>query len=76
VTMLQCRVPTIVKVLEQSVMVFSKNYLPLSRVNIKRAIILGYGKAQALIWPVRSNRRFTLPSDSLGANTLLNAHHR
>lgn len=35
------RVPTIaIKVLEQSVMVFSKNYLPLSRANIKRGIIL------------------------------------
>ena len=38
-----------IKVLEQSVVVFSKNYLPLSRVNIKRAIaLLITGKAEPL----------------------------
>ena len=37
------------EVLSQSVVVFSKNYLPLSRVNIKRAIILLVsGKAEPL----------------------------
>ena len=49
------------QVLEQSVVVFSKNYLPLSRVNIKRAIaLLVTGKAEPLdfstetAWLVRS----------------------
>ncbi len=38
-----------IKVLEQSVVVFSKNYLPLCRVNIKRAIaLLVMGKAEPL----------------------------
>ena len=48
-------------VLGQSVVVFSKNYLPMSRVNIKRAIVLLVtGKAEALnispemTWQVRS----------------------
>lgn len=40
---------SVIKVLEQSVVVFSKNYLPLSRVNIKRATrLLVTGKAEAL----------------------------
>lgn len=42
-------VTSAIKVLEQSVVVFSKNYLPLSRVNIKRAItLLITGKAEPL----------------------------
>lgn len=48
-------------VLSQSVVVFSRNYLPISRVNIKRAIaLLIEGKAEPLeimaskAWPVRS----------------------
>lgn len=37
------------QVLEQSVVVFSRNYLPVSRVNVKRAIaLLMAGKAEAL----------------------------
>jgi len=37
------------QVLEQSVVVFSQNYLPISRVNVKRAIaLLMLGKAEAL----------------------------
>lgn len=38
-----------IQVLEQSVVVFSRNYLPISRINIKRAIaLLIAGKAEAL----------------------------
>ena len=56
-------------VLEQSVVVFSKNYLPLSRINIKRAIaLLVIGKAEPLHfadtagWQVRSpNTVFFVP---------------
>lgn len=51
----------ITQVLNQSVVVFSKNYLPMTRVNIKRAIaLLVTGKAEPLDfedgsgWPVRS----------------------
>lgn len=47
--------------LEQSIVVFSQNYLPISRVNIKRAIVLLLtGKAEPLsmmnvpVWKVRS----------------------
>ena len=40
---------SVTEVLRQSVVVFSKNYLPLSRVNIKRAIaLLVAGKAEPL----------------------------
>ncbi|NES72061.1 MAG: HNH endonuclease, partial [Okeania sp. SIO2D1] len=49
------------QVLNQSVVVFSKNYLPMTRINIKRAIaLLVTGKAEPLDfdngsgWPVRS----------------------
>ena len=48
------------QVLDHSVVVFSKNYLPISRVNIRRAIVLMVtGKAEALdftdeTWLVRS----------------------
>ena len=60
-------------VLEQSVVVFSKNYLPLSRINIKRAIaLLVIGKAEAMPlkdqedaagWQVRSpNSIFHVPN--------------
>ncbi|OZH54670.1 HNH endonuclease [Hydrocoleum sp. CS-953] len=49
------------QVLNQSVVVFSQNYLPMTRVNIKRAIaLLVTGKAEPLDfdngsgWPVRS----------------------
>ena len=49
------------QVLNQSVVVFSKNYLPMARINIKRAIaLLVTGKAEPLDfedgsgWPVRS----------------------
>lgn len=49
------------EILRQSVVVFSKNYLPISRVNIKRAItLLVTGKAEpidfieGIIWEVRS----------------------
>lgn len=52
---------SITQVLNQSVVVFSKNYLPMTRVNIKRAIaLLVTGKAEPLDfedgsgWPVRS----------------------
>ncbi len=48
-------------VLEQSIVVFSQNYLPISRVNIRRAIVLLLtGKAEPLalmnvpVWKVRS----------------------
>lgn len=50
-----------IDVLSQSVVVFSKNYLPISRVNIKRAIaLLVTGKAEPLdlthskVWPIQS----------------------
>lgn len=52
---------TISPTLSQSVVVFSKNYLPISRVNLKRAIVLLVtGKAEpigfftAVAWEVRS----------------------
>ncbi|MEC4852994.1 MAG: HNH endonuclease, partial [Jaaginema sp. PMC 1079.18] len=52
---------SIPQTLNQSVVVFSKNYLPMSRVNIKRAIVLlTTGKAEPvqgfsdLGWQVRS----------------------
>lgn len=65
------RVPTIaIKVLEQSVMVFSKNYLPLSRVNIKRAIILLVtGKAQALDFTSQIESQVHSPSLILSVPT-------
>lgn len=51
-------------ILEQSIVVFSQNYLPISRVNIKRAIVLLLtGKAEPLammnvpVWKVRSPSR-------------------
>lgn len=51
-------------VLEQSIVVFSQNYLPISRVNIRRAIVLLLtGKAEPLammdvpVWKVRSPAR-------------------
>ena len=58
------------QVLEQSVVVFSKNYLPLSRVNVKRAIaLLVRGIAEPLdisretVWLVRSpNLVIAVPS--------------
>jgi 5-methylcytosine-specific restriction endonuclease McrA len=50
-----------VTILQNSVMVFSKNYLPLARVNLKRAVVLLVtGQAESLefdstrIWEVRS----------------------
>jgi len=49
-----------IQVLEQSVVVFSKNYLPISKINVRRAIqLLIAGKAEALnltqeSWLVRS----------------------
>lgn len=60
---------SVAQVLSQSVVVFSKNYLPVSRVNIKRAIILLVtGKAEPLNFmggngiAVRSpNRVFHVP---------------
>ncbi|MGB3514746.1 MAG: HNH endonuclease [Microcoleaceae cyanobacterium] len=52
---------SVTQVLNQSVVVFSKNYLPMTRINIKRAIaLLVTGKAEPLDfeygsgWPVRS----------------------
>lgn len=52
---------SITQLLNQSVIVFSQNYLPVTRVNIKRAIaLLVSGKAEPLdfnngnVWPVRS----------------------
>ena len=52
---------SITQVLNQSVVVFSQNYLPMNRINIKRAIaLLVSGKAEPLDfnngigWPVRS----------------------
>lgn len=61
---------SITKTLNQSVVVFSKNYLPMSRVNIKRAIVLlTTGKAEPvngfadLGWQVRSpNLVFYVPA--------------
>lgn len=47
-----------IKILEQSVVVFSKNYLPLSRVNIKRALTIA---SESRIWKVPPvNRREVL----------------
>lgn len=44
-----CVLSVTIKVLEESVVVFSKNYLPLSRVNMKRAVtLLVTGKAEPL----------------------------
>ncbi len=49
-----------IKILEQSV-VFSKNYLPLSRVNIKRALMIA---SESRIWKVPPvNRREVLRRD-------------
>lgn len=52
---------SVTQILNQSVVVFSKNYLPMTRINIKRAIaLLVTGKAEPLDfedgsgWPVRS----------------------
>lgn len=53
--------PSRISLLQNSVVVFSKNYLPLSRINIKRAIVLlvtdqaeplGFG--DVMTWQVRS----------------------
>ncbi len=62
---------TATQVLEHSVVVFSRNYLPISRINIKRAItLLVLGKAEALAltsetWFVRSpNLVIAVPSIS------------
>lgn len=48
-------------ILQNSVVVFSKNYLPLARINIKRAVVLLVtGQAESLefsttkLWEVRS----------------------
>lgn len=52
--------PSQLSVLQNSVVVFSKNYLPLARINIKRAIaLLVTGQAESLEsstkhWPIRS----------------------
>lgn len=54
---------TATEILSRSVVVFSQNYLPISRINIKRAIVLlvtgkaeplNLGTASSIIWPVRS----------------------
>ena len=51
------------EVLKQSVVVFSKNYLPVSRVNIKRAIaLLVTGKAEPLNF---SNKGYSVHSPSI-----------
>ncbi|MGC1248195.1 MAG: HNH endonuclease, partial [Spirulinaceae cyanobacterium] len=57
-------------ILSQSVVVFSKNYLPISRINIKRAIVLLVtGKAEPVTflagntWEIRSARAiFQVPA--------------
>lgn len=50
-------------VLQNSVVVFSKNYLPISRVNIKRAVtLLIAGQAEPLVW---SGQGWLLRSPSL-----------
>ncbi len=52
------------QVLEQSVVVFSRNYLPISRINLKRAIaLLVAGKAEALDWG--NEARFLVRSPNL-----------
>jgi 5-methylcytosine-specific restriction endonuclease McrA len=51
------------EVLSHSVVVFSKNYLPMSRVNIKRAIILLVtGKAEPLDWTTSRGTAVRSPS--------------
>ena len=53
-------------VLRQSVVVFSQNYLPMSRVNIKRAIVLLVtGKAQALDFSIGNGYLVRSPSTSI-----------
>ncbi|MEG4999135.1 HNH endonuclease [Microcoleus sp. B4-D4] len=53
-------------VLRQSVVVFSQNYLPMSRVNIKRAIVLLVtGKAQALDYSTGNGWLVRSPSTSI-----------
>lgn len=61
---------SVTEILGQSVVVFSKNYLPISRINIKRAIVLLVtGKAEPMdyltgeVWEVRSpNIVFQVPA--------------
>lgn len=53
-------------VLRQSVVVFSQNYLPMSRINIKRAIVLLVtGKAQALDFSIGNGWLVRSPSTSI-----------
>ncbi len=55
-----------IKVLEQPVVVFSKNYLPLSRINIKRAItLLVTGKAEPLEFTSETGWQVHSPSLTL-----------
>ena len=59
-------VTIVTDVLRQSVVVFSQNYLPMSRVNIKRAIILLVtGKAQALDFSIGNGYLVRSPSTSI-----------
>ena len=58
---MQARQPRQPSILQNSVVVFSRNYLPLARINIKRAIVLLItGQAESLefgnphVWEVRS----------------------
>ncbi|NEQ25685.1 MAG: HNH endonuclease, partial [Microcoleus sp. SIO2G3] len=57
---MQAQQPSQIAVLQNSVVVFSKNYLPLARINIRRAIaLLVTGQAELLEsstkhWPIRS----------------------
>jgi hypothetical protein len=56
-------VTSAMQVLEQSVVVFSQNYLPLCRVNIKRAIVLLVtDKAEPLDFSKESGWQIHLPS--------------
>jgi 5-methylcytosine-specific restriction endonuclease McrA len=56
-------VTSVMQVLEQSVVVFSQNYLPLCRVNIKRAIVLLVtDKAEALNFATESGWQVHSPS--------------
>ena len=53
-------------VLRQSVVVFSQNYLPMSRVNIKRAIVLLVtGKAEPLDFSIGNGWLVRSPSISI-----------
>jgi 5-methylcytosine-specific restriction endonuclease McrA len=56
-------VTSVMQVLEQSVVVFSQNYLPLCRVNIKRAIVLLVtNKAEPLGFAIEGGWRVHSPS--------------